>query len=190
MINMLVNYLRVFHCAIRFITTAFPLQSQWETRPQCDIRFITTVTIRGAGAPWLIRWWLWVGCPLAYRRRINVPGNLISPKNSTKNASRRNAMPVVEHTQTHNTFVTNSWLEMTAVDSSGMHENAETCMVWVGSPLSLLYLYLLVRDIIHASDGNLWPCFCTETRKCSCPWFCLQTKWELDWIRSFVMEAC
>ena len=60
MINMLANHLRVLHFAIRLITTAFLVQSQWETRPQCDIRFITTVTHQRCWCPWFICSWLWV----------------------------------------------------------------------------------------------------------------------------------
>ena len=49
MIHMLVNdkcaSLKELQYAFRFITTALPyVQSQWETRPQSDSRFITTIT--------------------------------------------------------------------------------------------------------------------------------------------------
>ena len=42
MINMLANVLGKLQCAIVFITLLFPIESQWESGPQCDIRNITT----------------------------------------------------------------------------------------------------------------------------------------------------
>ena len=45
MINMLANCLRELQYAIKFIVTAFPIQSQWEATPLCDIKFIATFTL-------------------------------------------------------------------------------------------------------------------------------------------------
>ena len=39
---MLADCLRKLQCAIRII--ALPIQGQWETRPQCDIKFFATIT--------------------------------------------------------------------------------------------------------------------------------------------------
>ena len=41
-IKMLANLLGKLQCAIRFITLLFPIESQWKSGPQCDIRNITT----------------------------------------------------------------------------------------------------------------------------------------------------